>query len=274
VKTARNNEYSGAKAPRHGLTLIELLVVVSIISLLAALLLPALSGAKSNTRMVACLNNLRQLEAAFQMYSADNAGNLAQNVQFEPQWNPSFGSNAWVYGDMKNATDATNTALVQTGRLYSYTPQPVAFHCPADTTVGSGLPRVRSYSMNSWIGSSEMESMQEQTPFRVFLRDHDLAAATPSSIWVQLDEHIGTLDDGWFMVTMNDSRPFASLPSTRHQNGYGLNFADGHAEFYRLRSPAALIPEMQSEAFSEFQMPEVSATNSDWIKLKSVTTSP
>jgi hypothetical protein len=208
------------------------------------------------------------------MYSADNAGHLAQNVQFEPQCNPFFGTNAWVYGDMKNATDATNRTLIETGRLYSYAPQPVTYRCPADTTVDSRMPRVRSYSMNSWIGSAEMESLEGQTPFRVFLRDRDLAAATPSAIWVNLDEHVATLDDGWFMVTMNDSQPFASLPSTRHQNAYDLNFADGHAESYHLRSPAALIHESQAGAFAEFQPPEISATNSDWLKLKSVTTAP
>jgi hypothetical protein len=33
---------------------------------------------------------------------------------------------------------------------------------------------------------------------------------------------------------MDDSR-LASLPATRHQHSYGLNFADGHAEFFKLR---------------------------------------
>jgi len=256
------------------LTLVELLVVIAIIGLLASLLLPALSSAKANARQVACLGNLRQLEAAFQMYAADNGGYLAQNVAFEPELNRSFGTNSWVYGNMKNESDATNALLIKIGELFSYAPQPLAFLCPADSIVGDGLPRVRSYAMNSWIGSGEMETEEEQTPFRVFLKDTDLAAGMPSAIWVLVDEHVATLNDGWFLVTMNDSQPFANLPATRHQNAYGLNFADGHAETYRLRSAVTHIPERQAEAFTEPSSPEISVTNPDWIKLKGVTTSP
>jgi prepilin-type N-terminal cleavage/methylation domain-containing protein len=256
------------------MTLIEMLVVIAIIALLAALLLPSLSGAKANTKQVACLSNLRQLELAFQMYAADNGGALPQNVAFEPQFNPSFGTNSWVYGNMKNESDATNALLITIGKLFSYTPQPLTYHCPADTTVGEGRSRVRSYAMNSWIGSTEMEAEEEQTPFRVFLKDRDLAAGLPSATWVLLDEHVATLDDGWFLVTMNDSQPFAKLPSTRHQNAYNLDFADGHAETYHLRSPVTHVPETQSEAFTQPELPEFPATNTDWLKLKSVTTSP
>jgi len=274
VKTARNDESGAARSARHGMTLIELLVVIAIIGLLAALLLPALSGAKANAKEVACLGNLRQLEAAFQMYAADNNGYLAQNVEFEPEVNPSFGTNSWVYGDMKNEGDATNVLLIKIGQLFSYAPQSPAFHCPADTTVDKGMARVRSYSMNSWIGSAEMEAEEKETPFRVFVKDSDLAAGMPSAIWVFIDEHAATLDDGWFLVTMNDSQPFASLPATRHQDAYALNFADGHAEAYRLRSPLTQIPEFQANAIAPPLSQDISATNTDWIKLKSVTTSP
>jgi type II secretory pathway pseudopilin PulG len=262
------------------LTLIELLVVIAIISLLAAMLLPALSNAKANARQIACLGNLRQLEVAFQMYAADNGGYLVQNVPIVPGpgvdniLNNILGTNSWVYGNMKNPSDATNALLIQIGKLYSYAPQPLTFHCPADATVGQGQTRVRSYSMNSWIGSTEMEAEEEQNPFRIFLKDKDLAAGMPSAIWVHVDEHVETLDDGWFPVTMNNSQPFAKLLATRHQNAYNLDFADGHAETYRLRSAVTHIPETQSEAFLEPSLPEFSPDNTDWIKLKGVTTSP
>src|SRR5438132_4658012 len=75
MKTNRNNPPCGT----NGFTLVELLVVIAIIAILAALLLPALSRAKTSAKSAACKSNLHQIGLALYFY-AEECGAYPQAV--------------------------------------------------------------------------------------------------------------------------------------------------------------------------------------------------
>jgi prepilin-type N-terminal cleavage/methylation domain-containing protein len=241
-----------------GFTLVELLIVIAIIGILTALLLPALNSARHKALAVSCVNHLKQFAIGAQMYASDNNGWLVPNTAAP-------GTNSWVEGTMKYDLQATNTTLIRQSKLFPYVGHTAVFRCPSDMSVSIFGNRVRSYAMNSWIGSRTMESVS--TPgrgFRTFVKESEFAVAGAATLWLLADEHELTIDDGYFLVTMDDSQPFASHPALRHRRGFALNFVDGHAEAWKLRD--------STTRSSPQSVGQTIRSNTDWLRLKQATT--
>jgi prepilin-type processing-associated H-X9-DG protein len=75
---------------------------------------------------------------------------------------------------------------------------------------------------------------------RVFRKQTDIVAPSPSKCWVMIDENPWSINDGFFVCDPTQPAEWTDIPASYHNGSGGLSFADGHAEIRKWRDSAVL----------------------------------
>jgi len=247
---------------RAGFTLIELLVVIAIIAILAAMLLPALSQAKSRAKATQCLNNTKQLVLAWTMYANDANDRLVNN---HSDGNTACGLFAWVTSGSKLGVgtwtgsarkEASSQAMsmglaIKNGLLFPYNTSPAIYHCPADIAQSFDTPPVlrdRSYSIScgmNWVNDNGSGIPNNGS----FYKASTIQNPGPSQASVFIDVSANSIDNNEFPCNPPGIYNWYKLPTSRHNNGGLFSFADGHAELWKWHSPYVIADNQIPDAF-------------------------
>jgi len=172
-------------------------------------------------------------------------------------------TNTWVLGWLDNDfapnwPDNTNTTYLQESFLAPYLARSVSiWRCPGDKSSSRygaddrnatvRLPRVRSYSMNGFVNSHDLEPWD---PWRMFRLRTEMIRPGPAMTFVFIDEREDTIQDASFSMDMYNEPPLLySSPRSSHNGAGTLSFADGHAELKKWLDPITRLPVRQQTFF-------------------------
>lgn len=258
---------------------IDLVSIMGVLGIFALMQVCLFARSSHESAGTSCRNNLRRLTLAWQLYADDNGGKLL-GAAASGSGTPGWSGGEWLDIPSNDPAEYDPALSIQQSPLWRYAPDHRIWKCPADFTFAinatnsEAVPRVRSYSMNNWMGGPGWGASESSGPWKVFSRMADLTDPGPSKTFLLIDEHEQSINDAYFVVDMSGYPNLPNLwtivdyPADRHSNGANLSFADGHVEAWIWKDARTRPPRVNGP------MPlNVSSTNNlDVLRLQSAAT--
>lgn len=265
------------RCPRAAFTLVELLVSLAIIAVLAGLLATAVAKARSKAHGIVCLGSVKQLSLAWLVYASDHEDRLPYNLggRNDDRGIAPKADYNWVNNILNWDLDPdnTNTAFVAKGSFSPYVNRLAAiYRCPSDRALSDEQKRagwstrVRSYSMNAMVGDAGENSRYGTNYFnpgyKQFKRLSDFR--NPSQIFVFLDEHPDSINDGYFLNKTEELEWF-DLPASYHAGGASFSYGDGHVDAHRWQHSTTRPPAQPFVAGLPLPVEPAKRADYDWV---------
>lgn len=265
-----NANHLRGRPDRRAFQVKDLACLLAVIGLLVSVQLATLASSREGSQADQCRANLRRLAQAWSMYTDDNGGRLPPNNGADP--NHAFGT--WVAGWLElgdsfnqGSFDNINTDYLVAhektgnyGHLGPYLQRDASvFRCPSDASTtllfGRYYNRVRSVSMNNWMGGSSYCGGNGGDQYVNYQSVADISQ--PARRWVIIEERPDSINDSWHAVRLGDmagGKWLVEYPGSFHSGGAWLNFADGHVEFRRWIDPRTM-PTIRAGELLPLQVP-------------------
>ncbi len=213
-------------------TLIELLVVIAIIGVISAMLLPALTRAKTAAQRANCISNVRQLGLGMQIYWDENAGN-----SFRLSDGNTNNGTLWWFGWLDNSQPEGQRPFdLSTGKLHPYLNGSDTRLCPAMPTSAPLLKLKATHVVCSYGYNSSLSAAAPQPPVKAgrIARPAETAvfadAAQANDFQAPASRVSPMLEEWYFFDTaVNFSgSSYYGHGHFRHAQRANVTFADGH----------------------------------------------